>query len=277
MAESRLSADRLNEERAFIRRYTEGLTSHKVEYPADFSTPLEHRPRKVTVVQVPIADAPEVMDVDPAPVSHDTIQITVKSLKPPLSFAITASTTDPISHLKKLVAKSAATAPPADSQRLLLKGKALVDSKLVKEYPIVDGSVLTLMLKPPTSAPSTSTPAPVSCPPIATGSPGGLPALTITTETDNIPNEAVPVTEADIDTAPTGPQPQVSSAEFHRTISDPKYWQRLHALCVSEFTFEDDADAAWETFLISMKGRLSAGEAAKIRDVVGVRGMGGGA
>ena len=52
MAESRLSADRLNEERAFIRRYTEGLTSHKVEYPADFSTPLEHRPRKVTVVQV---------------------------------------------------------------------------------------------------------------------------------------------------------------------------------------------------------------------------------
>lgn len=41
---------------------------------------------------------------------------------------------------------------------------------------------------------------------------------------------------------------------------------------MSEFIYEDDADAAWEGFLVSMKGRLSAGEAALIRDVVGVRG-----
>jgi hypothetical protein len=42
----------LNEERAFIKRYTEGLANHTVEYPADFSTPLEDRPRKVPVLQV---------------------------------------------------------------------------------------------------------------------------------------------------------------------------------------------------------------------------------
>ncbi len=57
-----------------------------------------------------------------------------------------------------------------------------------------------------------------------------------------------------------------------RTVSDPAFWQKLHALCVAEFTYEDDADSAWENFLIGMKGRLSAGEAARIRDVVGVRG-----
>lgn len=55
-------------------------------------------------------------------------------------------------------------------------------------------------------------------------------------------------------------------------MSDPQFWQKIHALCVAEFVYEDDADAAWEGFLVSMKGRLSAGEAAKIRDVVGVRG-----
>jgi hypothetical protein len=47
-----ITGDRLNEERAFIKRYTEGLASHKVEYPADFTTPLENRPKKVQVLQV---------------------------------------------------------------------------------------------------------------------------------------------------------------------------------------------------------------------------------
>ena len=47
-----ISGERINEERAFIKRYTEGLSGHKVEFPADFSTPLEDRPRKVAVVGV---------------------------------------------------------------------------------------------------------------------------------------------------------------------------------------------------------------------------------
>jgi hypothetical protein len=50
--DSQLSGERLTEERAFVKRFSEGLSSHKVEYPADFSTPLEERPRKVPVVQV---------------------------------------------------------------------------------------------------------------------------------------------------------------------------------------------------------------------------------
>ncbi len=47
-----ITGDRINEERAFAKRYTEGLSGHKVEYPADFSTPLKDRPRKVSVVGV---------------------------------------------------------------------------------------------------------------------------------------------------------------------------------------------------------------------------------
>jgi hypothetical protein len=71
---------------------------------------------------------------------------------------------------------------------------------------------------------------------------------------------------------PLGPGPEVTSATFHRTVADPVFWQKVHALCVSEFAYEDEGDSCWESFLRSMKGKLSAGEAAKIRDVVGVRG-----
>jgi hypothetical protein len=52
MSDTPLSAEKLNEERAFIKRYTEGLSGHKVEYPGDYSTPLERRPRKVAIVGV---------------------------------------------------------------------------------------------------------------------------------------------------------------------------------------------------------------------------------
>ena len=47
-----ITGDQINEERAFIKRYTEELSSYKVEYPADFSTPLQDRPRKVAAVNV---------------------------------------------------------------------------------------------------------------------------------------------------------------------------------------------------------------------------------
>ena len=50
--DAKLTGEKLNEERAFIKRYTDGLASHKVEYPDDFSTPLSDRPRKVQPVQV---------------------------------------------------------------------------------------------------------------------------------------------------------------------------------------------------------------------------------
>jgi hypothetical protein len=50
--DAKLTGEKLNEERAFIKRYTDGLASHKVEYPDDFLTPLSDRPRKVAPVQV---------------------------------------------------------------------------------------------------------------------------------------------------------------------------------------------------------------------------------
>ena len=213
-----------------------------------------------------------------------TVNLTVKSLKPSLSLPITISLTDSVSQLKSLISQASTSAPPADSQRLLLKGKALTDSKLLKEYDISDGAIVHLYFKPAaaaaaptpalnlesTSDASTSTP-PVDKSTSAPPSPAP-PALTITTSVEDGPGTSMPLTNFDLAAPPTGPQPEITSATFHASIADPVFWQKIHALCVTEFEHGDEADLAWEHFLRAMKGKLSAGEAAKIRDVVGVRG-----
>lgn len=55
--------------------------------------------------------------------------------------------TDTISSVKLLLAAQP-SAPPADAQRLLLKGKALADNKLLKEYTIKNGDTVNLVCKP---------------------------------------------------------------------------------------------------------------------------------
>lgn len=230
-----------------------------------------------------------------ADVPAAAVNITVKSLKPSLSLPISVNVTDSVSQLKAAISQLSSSAPNPDSQRLLLKGKALTDSKLLKEYDITDGSIVHLYLKPAagaasgsaststsaaesatTTAPATSiSTAPVGEASRSSPSPPSPapPALTITTDVDDDgPGTSMPLTNFDLAAPPTGPQPEVTSATFHNTIADPTFWQKIHALCVSEFEHGDEADLTWEHFLRAMKGKLSAGEAAKIRDVVGVRG-----
>jgi len=76
-----------------------------------------------------------------------SITITFKSLKPPQSFTLPVQPTDTISDIKSQLA-SQPRAPPTDAQRLLLKGKALADNKLLKEYNVKDGDTINLMIKP---------------------------------------------------------------------------------------------------------------------------------
>lgn len=206
-----------------------------------------------------------------------TINLTVKSLKPSLTVPVTANLSDSVAQLKALIAQSSSSAPPPDSQRLLLKGKALTDSKLLKEYDVADGATIHLYFKPNTTATPATPPLPSSTPAGGESSKSAPPSpappsLTITTSVDDGPGTSMPLTNFDLAAPPTGPQPEVTTATFHTTIADPAFWQRIHALCITEFEHGDEADLAWEHFLRAMKGKLSAGEAAKIRDVVGVRG-----
>ena len=71
----------------------------------------------------------------------------IKSLKPPKTYNLAVQSSDTIADIKSSLA-SQSGAPPVDVQRLLLKGKALADAKLLKEYNIKDGDTVNLMVKP---------------------------------------------------------------------------------------------------------------------------------
>ena len=73
--------------------------------------------------------------------------MTFKSTKPVQVYALDVQPTDTISSIKAQLA-SVPGAPPADVQRLLLKGKALADSKILREYAVKDGDTINLMVKP---------------------------------------------------------------------------------------------------------------------------------
>jgi hypothetical protein len=189
--------------------------------------------------------------------------------------------TDSVADLKALVAAQAG-APAADAQRLLLKGKALADSKLLKEYGLADGAVINLMVKPGAAAsavPATPPAATLASPvPVHAGA-GGLsvsasssaprsPTLTITTPVEGALPTEVPG-GLNFDDAPVSP---VATKAFHDTAANPAFWSKLHTLLHSEFAHGSDADTVFDSFLVSMRGRLTASESAKIRDVVGVAG-----
>lgn len=73
--------------------------------------------------------------------------MTFKSLKPPALYTLSIHTTDSIADIKAQLAAQPA-APPADAQRLLLKGKALVDTKLLQEYNVKDKDTINIAIKP---------------------------------------------------------------------------------------------------------------------------------
>jgi hypothetical protein len=136
--------------------------------------------------------------------------------------------------------------PPADAQRLLLKGKALADSKLLKDYNIKDGDVINLVVKPgfewdPTGPP----PIPVPPPRIDTAVPKDT---TLLQGTQTHPNTAIrrhqripsvvltpshsPTREPieiplTLDNISTTSISEEELSTFHSTIALPDFWRRF--------------------------------------------------
>lgn len=251
---------------------------------------------------------------------------------------------DSILSLKNLLSsQSADSSPLAGSapanQRLLLKGKALLDSKLVKDYEIKDGSVITVMMSAPKQAPpaiqataagsadvvmaspavensanetSTILISPslgatntghkrrVSDIPAVTLSPAGTPGATTpllqptTTVGSADPLAHIPLTPQlppspilksgsipiDLTTIPIPSPTSVDDSPYHQTLANPQFWKEIRGFLENKFGKDTggrtgDADKAFEEFLRSAKVNLSPHEIAKIRDEVGISGMGG--
>ncbi|KAJ7064767.1 hypothetical protein C8F01DRAFT_774769 [Mycena amicta] len=269
-------------EQAFLRVYINTLASQSLVYGNDYQQPPSNSLKKVPVLHISVP-APPPPKKQALAGSSAPLSLTFKSLKPAASYTIAVHPTDTVAAVKAALA-SQPGGPPVDSQRLLLKGKALADAKLVKEYPINDGDTVNLVLKP---APATSTPT-------TTMDPGKLPSLSLdppntssSRKHQRIPsvvlspspsNEAAPSIDKDIMLtldASTESLPAKELSTYHTVIAEPEFWERLLTFFRSEFKNDADAQTAFEDFILASKSTLTASEIAKIRDRVGVIGMSG--
>jgi hypothetical protein len=173
-----------------------------------------------------------------------SISLTFKSTKPPQSFILAVQPTDTVSEVKASLS-SQPHAPPAEAQRLLLRGKALADSKLLKEYGVKEGDVINLMLKPGfdwdpanVSSPSKSSPVKMTL--------SALPEIKVPQghrRTPSIvlsPSPSVVSLEPEgkphdidltLDTSfiPTASLSPAARSTYQATISEPGFWDRLHS------------------------------------------------
>ncbi|KAA1472481.1 hypothetical protein DENSPDRAFT_838763 [Dentipellis sp. KUC8613] len=273
-------------ELAFVRNFTNTLASQPVTFDNDFQQPPNNTLKRVPVLQIHVPTPPERKIAETPPI--ETVQVTFKSSKPPFSISIPVSLADSISTIKTQLAAQP-HAPPADAQRLLLKGKALADTKLLKEYSVKEGDTVNLMVKPGFEwDPTKETPAPSE--PSASLSPnasagkkrghGRIPSVVLsptpssaTEEVQDIPLvDESGITVAGEHSRSSSPIPQTT---YRTTISQPEFWEKLHNFLSSEFSSHDDAATAFDNFLNASKGLLTPNEIAKIRDHVGVVGMAG--
>jgi len=274
-------------ETAFVKSFLNTISHQPVTYADDYQQPLQNSLKRVPVLSISLPAPPE-RKRRTTESQAASITLTFKSLKPPQSFTVPVSPTDTIQTIKSLLA-SQPRAPPADVQRLLLKGKALADAKLLQEYNIKDGDTVNLMIKPGytwnPNAPSTSSSkenmaAPPAKDKLSLGH-SRIPSVVLSPS----PSSVSPSMEADkpldinltLDTSsiPTASVDSATLSSYHTTIAEPGFWDRLHSFLRTEFTNENDALVAFEDFLRASKGTLTASEIAKIRDQVGVVGMAG--
>ncbi|KAG2041243.1 ubiquitin family-domain-containing protein [Suillus americanus] len=283
-------------ELVFVRSFVKGIGAQPIVYSDDYNQPPQNSLKKVPILPVELPPVPE-RKGEPSTPSAASISITFKSTKPPQSFTLAVQPTDTVSEVKALLA-SQPNAPPAEAQRLLLKGKALADAKLLKEYVVKEGDTINLMLKPgfewdPTKSPLPSITSPVKMkssnlpeiqtpqPKLATGHRHTRTPSIVLSPSPSIVSLELEGKPHDIDLTldtslmPTASISRAARSSYQSVISEPPFWDRLYSFLRTEFSNDSDALIAFEDFLRASKGGLTASEIAKVRDHVGVVGMAG--
>jgi len=282
-------------EATFLKNFVGVIANQPVSYPDDFQAPPEQSLRRIPVVPLPLPEPPKREEVGST--SPDSLSIVIKSLKPPKTYTLAVQSSDTIADIKSYLA-SQPGAPPVDVQRLLLKGKALADAKLLKEYNITDGDTVNLMAKPgydwnqtpesprlhiPVSAPET----PSERSPSGTLEPGTtkpterhrrVPSVILSPSPNTLAplRESAPVDVAlSLDDGDILPPVQAPQTPYQNVISSPDFWGDLLDFLSPRFNSRSDLENAFEEFFRASKGSLTPHQIAKIRDHVGITGMAG--
>ncbi|KAM0748255.1 hypothetical protein T439DRAFT_291946 [Meredithblackwellia eburnea MCA 4105] len=276
--ESVLTSEKLSSELDFFKRHADTLATLKIKFPPSYVAPPDRRPRKATLANVPVCEPPKLSHDAEASSGPETISLTIKSAKPPLVFTLSAPPTATIATLKALLCEREPTAPSPDSQRWILKGKSLVDGKLLKEYGVEDGAVVNLMVKAPApgSTPAAAASGSLSTP---TDTSAGVPSLTLSSPSPaGTPRGTSPTTSRlplSIDTSVTAP-PAPELTGIAGVVSEPQFWVDAFQLLKTKFGgSEAEAKEVWETWFSGGQKWIEPGRKALIREKVGVSAMGG--
>jgi len=268
-------------EKSFTKTLLNTLGTQPVIYSDEYQQPPQNFLKKIPILPIPLPDPPRKNDA-PVPAGSDAISITFKCLKPLKSFTLSVQPTDAISDIKNKLA-SQPGAPPPDSQRLVLKGKALVSSKLLKEYDVKDGDTINLMAKPGFAWDPAGGPPPLLIETAPTPGPQRtlgprkhqrIPSVVLTpspSPTTEKPAD-IPLT---LDTVSDDPMSGIELSSYHNVLARPTFWSNFRNFLQSEFEHEEDLHQAFEDFFCVSKGTLTAFEIAKIRDELGIIGMAG--
>lgn len=229
-----------------------------------------------------------------------TTTLTVKCLKPSLVLPLSnLSPLDPISLLKAQLHQLRPDVLPGPGwQRLLVKGKALADGCLLRDYGLEDGTVVTLMLKagyvlqPPAAATApkeeeepaattttTTTTSEEAAPAVAPSTPPPsppavvVPTLTLSSDPSS-PSHVTSLPSSAFVSSTNLPPP--TDASYHAVIASPSFWSDLSTFAQAQFGELEPAERFWEVCLLGHKRFLKEGEVAKIRDATGLTAMGDG-
>ncbi|GAA5885047.1 hypothetical protein JCM16303_006378 [Sporobolomyces ruberrimus] len=288
--ESLISETRLPEELAAFKATAGLLATQKIRYSSTYVPPLQDRHRKATLVNVPVCEPPTTSSEDQDESSTDVakVQLTIKSSKPPLQFELSASPTSTISSLKQQLydLHNSKGAPQVESQRWILKGKSMGDSKLLKEFNVQDGAVINLMVTKPSASAATPTPKTTTAddPEEATATSTGVPSLTLSepsaSTSSSTTGTSKPVISLDNYPPPSTTFPSVHcTAAYSERIQSPELWEKIRGVLEGEFegveNKEKEAQQAWEAMLGGCREWIDPGKKALIRERVGYSAMGG--
>ncbi|CAO3563978.1 unnamed protein product [Mortierella alpina] len=143
------------EESLFISQFLAVFAGQETTFPADYISPglAPNWTSKRATFERPAKKAK-------TEASQGDIQVTIKSLKSG-QWTVDVSAQGTIADLKEALQAKAGI--DASSQRLVLKGKALLDNKSLEEYGLTSGSVVHLFAKAGTVAsPTTSSTSPAT-------------------------------------------------------------------------------------------------------------------
>ncbi|CAG8452687.1 3180_t:CDS:2 [Funneliformis caledonium] len=213
----------LVEETNFATNFLSTLSSRTVKYPQDFAPPPQTRQKPTQNVLLSnksrkSTGKPSLQEgsQNVEPVQGVPIQVKIKSLKGGQTYTIQLNNSDTILNLKEKLQPLASTS--VINQRLILKGKALVDTKTLYEYGINNDTTVHLVQKSGTSSIS------------------------------SITSDAIPILTPSSSTAQELPKDQKLSTAATEKLKDPRFWHTLRNFLQDQFS-QNDADHVFKDFL----------------------------